>query len=329
MNKDLQDLLKVCYEAEHELSETRLEELKRTFDSDTNLRQDLTDELLFTGMTCEIQTQAPRWLKLENLIQGKEDLISLESSVMENISSFDKKVSLRRKFHFISTLAAGLAIGFFSTSAAYGKNIFQDFKNYAMAFYESFENDPSLFNTGIPTSTGKWNGDRASVVKAENGIEPVHGQSMLKIINSKFQGEVTKGFASTGTVFYLLDLKHYQLSKNKSTLCKIKASFMNSSEQNTHYGMRLFALQDKFNFPQNQISAKWLYEESLSISKNIVPFTTKGQWEAMTTELILPTQSRYVMLAINVLDPNNDATKVAYFKNHYVDDISVTFNSIE
>jgi hypothetical protein len=329
MNKDLQDLLKVCYEEEHDLSKTRLEELKVTFDSDLNLRQELADELLFSGMTCEVQTQAPRWLKLENLMQDEEDAISLESSVMKHISASDKKASFRRRFQIFSTLAAGLAIGFFSTSAAYGKNIFQDFSNRAVAFFESFENNPPLFNTGIPTSSGKWNGDMASIVPAENGIEPAHGRSMLKIINSEFQGEVIKSDSSAGTLFYLLDLKQYQLSKSQSSLCKITASFMNSSEQSTRYGMRLFALRENFEFPKKQTSAKWLYEESLSMSNNMVPFTTKGQWQPMTTELILPIQSRYVMLSLNVHYPNNDGQKMTYFKNHYVDDISVTFSNIQ
>ncbi|MDD7985083.1 hypothetical protein PQO01_08995 [Lentisphaera marina] len=329
MNKDLKDLLKVCYGDVEEFDESRVEQLQQRLEEDADFRQELADELYFNGLVQEVQTKTPRWLKIDKILESEEEGNRLESSVMNDITSYDRKSSLRRRFQLISTLAAGLCVGFMGTSAAYGKNIFVSLKQQTMSFFESFEQDIDYYDHGVPIEAKQWGGDTALVVQAENGVSPLHGKSMLKMISSTFEGELTAGNPSNSNVFYMLDLKKYHLDPSKTYICKGSANFTNASDQVTHYGIQILSLPVDAEMPHKQISAQWLMDQSLTFAQNRLPFKERGAWENIETETVLPAESRYLILLVYVLDAEKSVVGPSKFEKHYLDKVSIKISPVE
>jgi len=329
MNKDLKDLLKVCYGDTSELDESRVAELKQRLEDDADFRQELANELYFNSLVQEVQTSAPRWLKIDKILESEEEADRLESSVMKDITAFDRRNSLRRKFQMISTMAAGLFIGFMVTSAAYGKNIFVNLAQSTVSFLESFEGDIDFYKQGVPTKDNQWGGDATLIVEAENGVKPIDGHSMLKISNSSFDGEVSLGNTTQGNVYYLLDLEKYNLDKTKTYICKASANFMNASDQRTEYNIQILSLPSGVEIPEQQISAYWAMKQSLTFAQKRLSFTEKGKWQGIEAETVLPAESRYVILSVYVSDLENKGDGPSQFENHYLDKVNVSISPVE
>ena len=329
MNKDLRDLLKVCYGEADELDENRIAELKQVLEEDAEIRQELANELYFNGLVQEVQTSAPRWLKIDKILETEEEAQSLESSIMNDITAFDQKNSQRRWFQIISTLAAGLCIGFMGTSAAYGKNIFVNLSQSAVSFFESFEEPIDFYRHGVPTKDNQWGGDTTLIVKAENGVTPADGYSMLKISKSTFDGEVSSGNTRQGNVYYLLDLEKYHLDPTKTYICKASANFMNASDQRTGYNIQILSLPSDVEMPDKQISANWVMKQSLTFAQKRLPFSKKGSWQGIEAETVLPAESRYVILSVYVSDMEKKENGPSQFENHYLDKVKISISPVE
>ncbi len=319
MDKDLRDILKICYH-EVELLDSRIAELKKRVDLDPEFRKALADELMFNGLVSEVQTQVPRWLNLNSLLD-EEEIESIESSVMDKIFKDDRANKARGIVKFITTLAAGLAIGFLGTSAVYGKNIFKHVKESVFVFYESFEDDPVLDNSGLPTVPGKWGGDTAVIVVSENSIIASHGKNMLKVLKSEFVGEEAEN-SRTGSLYYLLDLEQLKL-KEKRLLGKLKARFNKRVSTDCSYGLILFALDESFVFPKQQKSPLWIYENSLATSRRMVNMEGEKQWKDLSIDLLIPEKSKYLVISVHFENQDKNHKGVTSFKGHYVDEIKL------
>ena len=320
MDKDLRDILKICYHDEVELSDSRIAELKERVEQDPEFRKALADELMFNGLVSEVQTQAPRWLNLNSLLD-EEEIESIESSVMDKIFKDDRSNKVRGIVKFITTLAAGLAIGFLGTSAVYGENIFKHIKESVFVFFESFEDGPVLDNAGLPTVPGKWGGDMAVIVETENSIIPSHGKNMLKVLNSEFVGEEAEN-SRMGSLYYLLDLEQLKL-KEKRLVGKLQARFNKTVSEDCSYGLILFALDESFVFPKKQKSPLWLYKSSLATSRRIVNMEGEKKWKDLSVELLIPEKSKYLVISVHFENQDKNHKGVTNFKGHYVDEIKL------
>lgn len=220
-------------------------------------------------------------------------------------------------------------MGFMGTSAAYGKNIFENFAQRTVSFLESFEGHIDYYKQGVPTKDNQWGGDSTLIVQSENGVNPVDGHSMLKISNSTFEGEVSKGNTRQGNVYYLLDLEKYNLDRTKTYICKASANFMNASEQRTECNIQILSLPSGAEMPEKQMSANWVMKQSLTFAQKRLPLTAKGTWQSIKAETALPVESRYLILSVYVTDVETKERRPSQFEKHYLDKVSINIFPVD
>ena len=210
--------------------------------------------------------------------------------------------------------AAGLVIGLFSASVVFGIVVQRGVeKRTPIAVFEpGFENAQMPLAVGFPAGPGRWSGDAARVVTAENGVPPKEGKFMLRL------EPLSKGVPR---IYQVLDLQSVPSSGGSETRdIEISASFAAAgADASVRYVIRAFAVTEA---PES-LDAAWFdrREEAIaSVTRGVdVMPGTKG-WQTFSVKIQVPRAARSLVLFLGARTPD----KAARTSPHYLDDVRVS-----
>lgn len=230
--------------------------------------------------------------------------------------------------------AAGLMIGVFCTSAIWAASESGRQKILTLV-HESFESGAAPEVTGIPLTPEIWSGDFTEVVTKQDGVSPQHGDHMLRFLRADHEGkENPVGYV--GDLYRVIDLHGYELIlANDDAVASVESAFgsLPFDEPGRFVcGVAIYALS---TLPSGADEWKRLLEthnnlneESLATAHRWVSLSHTGtQWQTARAELRLPTESRFLVIAIHVSDrsaiqPNGEPPAVE-FSGQFLDDVRV------
>ena len=214
----------------------------------------------------------------------------------------------------LTAAAAGLAIGLFGASVVYGIAAHRGSeKRTPLAVFEpGFEDMQMPVTVGFPAGAGRWSGDAAQVVVAENGVQAKQGKFMLRL------EPVAK---SPLRIFQVLDLRPLPLDAGgESREIEISASFATAvAESSVRYMIRAFAVTEA---PED-LDAAWFdrRDESIaSVTKGLDALPGAKGWETLGVSIQVPRTARSLVLFFGVRTPD----KTARTSPNYLDDVRVS-----
>ena len=210
--------------------------------------------------------------------------------------------------------AAGLVIGLFSASVVFGFVVPRGVEKRTplAVFAPGFEAAPMPLATGFPAGAGRWSGDAAQVVPAENGVTPKEGKFMLRLESAA---------KSPRRIFQVLDLQSLPTSsRGESREIEVSASFATpAAEASVRYMIRAFAVTEA---PDN-LDAAWFDRRDESIASATRGFDvmaeTKG-WQTFSVKIQVPRAARSMVLFFGA----RTRDKTARTSPHYLDDVRVS-----
>ncbi len=175
---------------------------------------------------------------------------------------------------------------------------------------------------GLPTVPGYWRGDQSGVVGAENSISPNSNPSMLKFIAT---GLVPSVNTATSQQWQLLDLRPYALEIATGRVRADARVWFNrligNAGTDTRFELRVLAFPGgEPTYPARAYPNNgWIASTTAAVN------TTGNLWEAASTELVLPTQTSFLLYEIYAVENvSNDGADE--FSGHYADDASLILN---
>ncbi len=214
----------------------------------------------------------------------------------------------------LTAAALGLFVGLGSASLVFGfvaqRNAIK--KVPVALFASSFEDSSMTLGSGFPTDAGRWSGDAAQVVSAENGIAAKEGKLMLRL------EPATK---PAPRIFQVLDLQSLPSDKRTGMReIEVSASFAAADpEAAVRYMMRAFAVTDT----PDMLGSSWFDRRDESIASvtrgfDVLPGTTG--WQTFSIRLQVPTAARSLVLFFGARTPDKNART----SPHYLDDVCVS-----
>jgi len=214
----------------------------------------------------------------------------------------------------LTAAAAGIVFGMFCTSVVFGFVVQPGVeKRTPVAVFEpGFENAQMPLANGFPAGPGRWSGDAARVVAAENGVSPKEGKYMLRM------EPMSKG---APRIYQVLDLQSLPSGAGgESREIEILASFAAAdAEASVRYVIRAFGVGEA---PGN-LDAEWFDRRDESIASATrgldVASGTNG-WQTFSVKIQVPRAARSLVLFFGVRTPD----KAARTSPHYLDDVRVS-----
>ena len=214
----------------------------------------------------------------------------------------------------LTAMAAGIMFGMLCTSVVFGFVVQRGMeKRTPMAVFEpGFENAQMPLANGFPSGTGRWSGDAARVVAAENGVQAKEGKFMLRM------EPLSKGVPR---IYQVLDLQSVPSSGDSETRdIEISASFAAAgADASVRYVIRAFGVTEA---PEN-LDAAWFDRRDESIASatrgmDVMPGTKA--WQTFSVKIQVPRAARSLVLFFGVRTPD----KAARTSPHYLDDVRVS-----
>ena len=228
--------------------------------------------------------------------------------------SAPRKTSPWLQWRAVTAAAAGLAIGLFGASVVYGIAAHRgaEKRTPLPVFAPGFEDVQMPLDAGFPAGAGRWSGDAAQVVAAENGVQAKQGRFMLRM------EPVAK---SPSRIFQVLDLRTLPPNAGgESREIEISAAFATGvAESSVRYMIRAFAVTEA---PED-LDAAWFdrRDESIaSAAKGLDAPPGATGWQTLDVNIHVPRAARGLVLFFGVRTPDRAARTVP----HYLDDVRVS-----
>ena len=269
-----------------------------------------TDQLMFSQeIRCAVQSQA----------QQQAASVFIEEALSPLAAIVHSPISFWRNWRPISLAASiGILIGAFSSPATWA------FVTERKIWIESFEGMAKATLPGIPNKPGVWSGDEAEIVGAENGINPKSGFKMLRFLSSSYPGENAIR-SSWSDVYRLVDVRDLGDPITERTAIRLSANFNAapfSSSEKYQFSVALYALESAPDAAEAHLTLPMIRETNMAAGSRIVPIATPRTWQKITQELIIPPETRFVLIHVSMVQSLPKRTSGdARFAAHYVDDL--------
>ncbi|MEI6712332.1 MAG: zf-HC2 domain-containing protein [Verrucomicrobiota bacterium] len=224
----------------------------------------------------------------------------------------------------LTAAAAGIVLSALCTSAVWayaGQRHAAKLRSLPIA-NPSFESPEQMPPNGVPEIAGKWSGDFAKVVGAENGVQPHNGKQMLRFVNAANSMAKADSLNYVGEAIQVVDLRLYrgELSTGAAQI-EITGWFASLPSEAQQYNFLIKAA----TFVGETIDAPFMWEDiahsSLSLVQNQI-HAEPGQWQALTVSLPAPATADFMVFECGVLRRAPRPTQgTVEFPGHYVDDL--------
>ena len=262
------------------------------------------------------------------LSQSINDHMQMEPQVQ---SKTKKTIKFYPLFRSCAILALGAILGVSSISVAnaLSKNTspFEPF----LSFFESFENEPEPLEQGIPLKAEVWGGDSTAHVKAEQGISPYKGHSMLRMLKADFPSKPNPG-GYVSEVYRWVDLnsvtQYLENDKAEVTLSTLINAVQTAEDDKYFCGLAVYAYESIPDFVIPTLDAFTLRDSSIatacrqliSIDKDI------SSWQKVNVDMTIPASTRYLLIRIAISREKVKRNKPGFvFPGHYIDDFEILF----
>ncbi len=223
----------------------------------------------------------------------------------------------------LTAAAAGIVFGMFCTSVVYGfvaQRAGAVKKVPLQVFDPGLENTEAIMDQGVPDGAGQWGADSAKVVVAENGVQPLEGQRMMRLEPIPREKNV-KNLASR--VYQVLDLRSLPMtSMADDAEVQVAASFFpTKSEVSSRYLIRAIALDEP---PERATNDFWSKTESDGVVSVSQRFDTKPgarEWHTFSLKMPLPRGSKTLVFILGAVPPEDTSIQASV---HYLDDVQVS-----
>lgn len=221
----------------------------------------------------------------------------------------------------ITAAAAGILFGMFCTSVVYRFVARRVVKVVPLAVYDpGLENAGAIMDTGVPHGAGQWGADSATVVTAENGVQPREGKRMLRLEPIPPEKNV-KNHASR--VYQVLDLRSLPMHGVAGDAeVRVTASFCAANADLTsRYLVRAFALNET---PEQATKGFWPKSQEdgvVSVAQRFETSPGDRGWHKFSLKMPLPRGAQSLVFILGA-GPADDAA--AETSPHYLDDVHVS-----
>ncbi|MCX6848272.1 MAG: hypothetical protein NTY98_05075 [Verrucomicrobia bacterium] len=225
---------------------------------------------------------------------------------------------LRRPF---TTAAAGLLFGMFCTSMVFGYVINREaVRKMPLAIFDQGLESVAQLDKGMPHGPGQWGVQSARIVSAENGVQPLQGQSMLRM-DQVLMNQDDENLSSKA--YQVLDLHPLPASTVAGAMeAQVTASFCApKSEMKARYLIRAVALNEP---PATATENFWSKAEDAGVVSLTQRFETEAgdsDWHTFSVKMPLPHGAQSLVIILAATSPK-DKTKPAAVR--YLDDVQVS-----
>ncbi len=225
-----------------------------------------------------------------------------------------QRISPWLQWRSVTAAAAGLVIGMFGASVAYGIAIRHGLaKRTPLAIFErGFENPRMPLVRGLPRGAGRWGGDAAQVVAGENGVPAKEGRFMLRL---------EPPARGAWRVYQVLDLQSLPPGgSGESREIEISASLATGgAEAAVRFFIRAFAVTEA----PDEIDDAWLdrRDESIaSVTRGFDVLPGAQGWQTLGVSIHVPRTARSLVLFFGARVPDRAARGSPF----YLDDVRVS-----
>jgi hypothetical protein len=173
---------------------------------------------------------------------------------------------------------------------------------------------------GVPSLAGAWQGDATFTVLAEAGIAPHGGDRMLKFAST---GQQASAALVSSQMWQIVDLRAWATAIDAGGVRVDASAWFNrvTGGPNTdrRFDLRVLA------FDTTDAGVPQRYQANAALAVQAVSVNTAGAtWQQASLQLVLPAQTRVVLVEIYAYeDVLNDAV-APEFDGHYADDVVLT-----
>ncbi|NBR42952.1 MAG: hypothetical protein EBU04_08930 [Verrucomicrobia bacterium] len=233
----------------------------------------------------------------------------------------------------LTAMTAGVVFGLFGASVLLGFGLGgRRAEKVTSLFVESFESGPAPLVTGVPQQLNQWSGDFSELVGEQQGVRPVHGTKMIRILRSDYEGKISSKRNFQGDLMRVVDVRPFSREINGGEVVLSTSALFNAApfpETERYDGVvTLYALGELGS------TEKTLLEDSLAHSYGLRPSLDRnpGTWEQATSRLQLPAGTEYVIVKVSVRrwpkdkESQSSLPSPVTFAGHFVDDVRVSIN---
>jgi hypothetical protein len=228
----------------------------------------------------------------------------------------------------LTAAAAGIAFGMLCTSVVFGfvtQRTTLVEKVPLAVFDPGFEDVDHPLDGGLPNRVGQWGVDSAKLVPAENGVQPLEGQYMMRLEPIPHEKLVKN---HTSRVYQLLDLRAQPLESLVGDFeVQVTASFFATRQDfNSRYLIRVIALDEPPETATKEFWSKTERDDVVSVSQRYDRMPGDGGWQTCSLRIPLPRVAKTLVFILGALPPGDASLQSSA---HYLDDVHVSLLASE
>jgi hypothetical protein len=228
----------------------------------------------------------------------------------------------------LTAAAAGIVFGMLCTSVVFGfvtQRTTLVEKVPLAVFDPGFEDVAHPLDGGLPNRVGQWGVDSAKLVPAENGVQPLEGQYMMRLEPIPHEKLVKN---HTSRVYQLLDLRAQPLESLVGDFeVQVTASFFATRQDfNSRYLIRVIALDEPPETATKEFWSKTERDDVVSVSQRYDRMPGDGGWQTCSLRIPLPRVAKTLVFILGALPPGDASLQSSA---HYLDDVHVSLLASE
>lgn len=343
MNADLQTFL-LAWTGGADVSDAGRARLLQRLENDPAFRAECAGEIRLLGLIKAAQSPSPRWLDLHDALglslpaAAETEADDLAARVLDRVRiETSRSVSSRWiAWPPLTAAAAGIVLGMLCTSAVFGFGAKSVEKMMAL-LQESFETGPAPMVTGVPPEPNVWSGDYSEIVIAREGVKPMDGSRMARLLRSDYEGRIEPRPSRQGDLMRVLDVRPLTSDAGGGDVVMTLSARFNaapSSGSERYNGMvTIYALGAETDLRgATEDSVK---KDALAFSVGFSGETDRDPdtWQTASTRLLLPPGAGKVMVKVSFcLMPMggewaSSPTAAQTFTGHFVDDVRASIRT--
>lgn len=272
----------------------------------------------------EARRQYARYANLHSALG--DGRLTMRHQVVQRIAPSAFKPVSWLQWRPITAAAAGIVFGMFCTSVVFG--YVMPLARSLILLEESFEGASPLASK-VVLEPGVWRGDQAVTVSAEQEVNPVGGQRMLRFLRQDHQGKARGAGSHIADVYRLIDLRGHRRDVAQGDVVAQASASVNatpfSEEEKFGCAITLFAL-DADSVPESaSYIGTALESESNAMARSSRTKLDRepASWQRLTTEMRLPANTDYIVVRLHI-SQSFDSNGAPVFTGSYADDVRVT-----
>jgi hypothetical protein len=193
---------------------------------------------------------------------------------------------------------------------------------------ESFEGASPLASK-VVLEPGVWRGDQAVIVSAEQDMQPLSGQHMLRFLREDHQGKARPAGGHIADVYRLIDLRGRHEDVAQGDVVVQASASVNATPfaEDEKFGcaISLFAL-DADSVPESASYIGTALESeanAMARSNRTKLDRDPANWQRLATELRLPANTDYIVVRLHI-SQSFESNGAPVFTGSYADDVRVT-----